>query len=218
MASSIRMPRLYRRCHRLSSCRCHRCAAVAVLQAGRAGARCNAGELARRGSALPRIRQLGARGVAAWCAARRIRGAGRRRRRADRAVRIACGDRGGYRHSRGLEGSNSLEYPRPCRFRCRDHHGHNHLARPVAVDRSGCAEHRRWRLSGCADPCFRGAKLNPAACFVAAPVAPPQQGNCATIERNGAASRAVSLRAFPLRKRGGGSRTARRPARSSRAA
>ena len=68
-------------------------------------------------------------------------------------------------------------------LRCRDHHGHDHLARPVAVDRSGCAEHRRWRLSGCADPCFRGPKLNPAARAVATPTAPPSSdGGSAAIE------------------------------------
>ena len=54
--------------------------------------------------------------------------------------------------------------------------GDDHLARPLPADRSGFAEHRRRRLSGCADPCFRGAKLDPAARAVAAPAAPAQPG------------------------------------------
>jgi hypothetical protein len=44
--------------------------------------------------------------------------------------------------------------------------------RSAPVDRSGCAEHRRRRLSGCADPGFRGAKLDPAARAVVAPADP----------------------------------------------
>jgi len=44
----------------------------------------------------------------------------------------------------------------------------------VLVDRAGCDEHRRRRLSGCADPRFRGAKLDPAARTVAAAAAPAQ--------------------------------------------
>ena len=57
-------------------------------------------------------------------------------------------------------------------FARRDHLGDDHLARPVPVDLSECAEHRRQRLCECADPCFRGAKLDPAARAVAAPADP----------------------------------------------
>ena len=51
-----------------------------------------------------------------------------------------------------------------------------HLARPVPADRSEFAEHRRRSLSECADPSFRGAKLDPAARAVAAPAAPARPG------------------------------------------
>jgi hypothetical protein len=58
----------------------HRRAAAAVVEAGGAGARCDAGDLARRSSALPRIRQLGSRCLAAWGAARQRSGTPLRRR------------------------------------------------------------------------------------------------------------------------------------------
>ena len=45
-----------------------------------------------------------------------------------------------------------------------------------AANRSEFAEHRRRRLSECADPRFRGAKLDLAACAVAAPTAPTRSG------------------------------------------
>jgi hypothetical protein len=45
--------------------------------------------------ALPRIWQLGSSGLAARCAARRVRVAGRHRRRADGTARVAGGDRSG---------------------------------------------------------------------------------------------------------------------------
>ena len=63
----------------------------------------------------------------------------------------------------------------------------------VPADRSGCVEHRRRRLSGCADPCFRGAKLDPAARAVAAPTTPAQQGGggAALDARRGEAGRKV---------------------------
>lgn len=83
------------------------------------------------------------------------------------AIAVATGTAAGRR------GGNSLEHFRACRPRCRDHHGRDHLARTVAVDRSGCAEHRCWRLSGCADPRLRGAKLNPASRTIIAPAASP---------------------------------------------
>src|ERR1700730_15642791 len=51
-----------------------------VVEAGGAGARCDAGNLARRSSALPRIRQLGSRLLAAWGAARQRSGTPLRRR------------------------------------------------------------------------------------------------------------------------------------------
>src|SRR5262249_58495303 len=44
----------------------HRRPAVAVVEAGGAGARCDAGDLACRSSALPPIRQLGYRCRTAW--------------------------------------------------------------------------------------------------------------------------------------------------------
>jgi hypothetical protein len=145
------------------------------------------GELARRSSALPRIRRLGSRCRAEWGAARRVRRAGGNWRYADWPVRRAGGDRRGNRHGSGTEGRDRLEHFRPRRFRRRDHSWRNHLARPVPVDRSGCAEHRRRRLSGCADPCFRGAKLDPAARVVAAPADPTTR-------------RLISLQSFDLPK------------------
>jgi hypothetical protein len=48
----------------------------------------------------------------------------------------------GDRHRSRTEGRDRLEHSRPRRFRRRDHSRCNHLARPVPVDRSGCAEHR----------------------------------------------------------------------------
>ena len=74
-----------------------------------------------------------------------------------RPVRRAGGDRRGDRHGSGTDGRDRLEHFRPRRFRRRDHSRLHHLARPVPVDRPGCAEYRRRRLSGRADPCLRGA-------------------------------------------------------------
>ena len=51
----------------------HRRAAAAVVEAGGAGARCDAGDLARRSSALPGLRQRLSRCRAARAAARRVR-------------------------------------------------------------------------------------------------------------------------------------------------
>ena len=84
-------------------------------------------------------------------------------------------------HGSGPKGRNDLEYLRPGRLRRCDHLGHGHLARPVPADRSEFAEHRRRGLSECADPGLRGAKLDPAARAVAAPVAParPSGGGAA---------------------------------------
>jgi hypothetical protein len=75
--------------------------------------------------------------------------------------------------------------------RHRDHLGVNNLARPVPVDRPGCVEHRRWRLSGCTDPGFRCAKLDPAALTLAAPTpaARPSRGGAALDARLGEAAR-----------------------------
>src|SRR5260370_35584956 len=67
-------------------------AAVAVVEAGGAGARCDAGDLACRASALPGIRQLGSRCLAAWGAARRVRAAGGDLRVVDPAVSRGPGE------------------------------------------------------------------------------------------------------------------------------
>ena len=112
--------------------------------------------------------------LAAWDAARGVRFTGGNGRRADRSLRCAGGARGGGRYGSGATCRDRLEYSRSRRFRRRDHHGDDHLARPVPVDRSGCVEPQRRRLSRCADPRFCGAELDPAARAVAAPTAPPQ--------------------------------------------
>ena len=95
--------------------------------------------------------------------------------------------------AQGRRASYSLEHFRPRRLRRRDHSRPNHFARPLPADRPGCVEHRRRRLSGCAAPCFRGAKLDPAARAVAAPTTPPQQGGggAALDARRGEAGRKV---------------------------
>src|SRR6516164_1357025 len=151
----------------------HRRHAFAVIEAAGAGARCDAGNLARRSSALPPIRQLGSGCRTAWGADRLARMAGGNWRCADRPVRPAGGDRRGERYSSGPKGGDHLEYFRPRRLRRCDHHGGDHVARPPPADRSGRAEHRgRRSLSGCADPCFRGASRGPPARAVAAPADP----------------------------------------------
>src|SRR5262249_27901482 len=66
------------------------------------------------------------------------------------------------------------------------------LARPVPADRSGCVDHWHRRLSGRADLGFRGAKLDPAACVVAAPTAPAQPGAGGTALTRAAASRRLA--------------------------
>ncbi len=72
--------------------------------------------------------------------------------------------------------SDPLEHLRHRGPRRRDHLGNDHLARPVPADRSEWPEHRPGRLSQCADPCVRGARLDPAARAVAAPTAPAPPG------------------------------------------
>src|SRR5882724_12279533 len=151
----------------------HRRSAVAVVEAGGTAARCDADDLACRSSALPRLRQPMARLFAAWAAARPMGVAGRNWRCADRPVRRAGGDRLGDRHGGGAESGDPLEHLRPRGPRRRDHLGNGHLARPVPADRSEYPEHRHRRLSQCADPCIRGARLDPAARAVVAPIAPP---------------------------------------------
>ena len=62
---------------------------------------------------------------------------------------------------------------------------------PVPADRSEWPEHRPRRLSECADPGLRGARLDPAARAVAAPTkpAPPGRGGAALDARLGVARR-----------------------------
>src|SRR5258706_36864 len=76
----------------------HRRFAVAVVEAGGTAAGCDADDVARRSSALPRLRQPMARLLAARAAARPMGVAGRNWRCADRPVRRAGGDRLGERH------------------------------------------------------------------------------------------------------------------------
>src|SRR5712675_3778219 len=70
----------------------HRRSAVAVVEASGTTARCDADDVARRSSALPRLRQPMARLLAACAAARPMGIAGRNRRCADWPVRRAGGD------------------------------------------------------------------------------------------------------------------------------
>ena len=176
MAPSERTPHLYRCCRWRSSCRSSSARRCCCCRSGwgRCSMRCR-----QAGSSRFKFIAYSAVGLSSPGCMARCRAYSRCRRELAMCLPACspCTARSPWRPARlGTQGGHRLEYFRPRRFRRRDHSRGDHLARPVPADRSGCAEHRRRRLSGCADAGFCRAELDPAARAFAAPTGPASPG------------------------------------------